>query len=111
MSSASGRYSSTRRLTPRKRSARLSLRLGLIPSLVMLVGCFSAFSPGRAQDAARAEAGSEAMSALFPTPMWDADAIRRGATIADDLTFPKQAEAGPELSDLTMALLKPAGDG
>jgi dienelactone hydrolase len=87
--------------------ARFRLSLGSILAVAIVVGGLGAWRVSRAEDGA----APEAMSALFPEPMWRADAIRRGATIADDLTFPQQAEAGSELPSLKMTMLKPTGDG
>jgi hypothetical protein len=43
--------------------------------------------------------------------IWPADAAYRAATLAEDLTFPADAEAAAKLTSPRMALLKPAGEG
>jgi len=42
---------------------------------------------------------------------WPPEAVYRGATLADDLTFPDTAEMANDLTAPRMALLKPAGEG
>lgn len=43
--------------------------------------------------------------------IWPADAAYRAATLAEDLTFPADAEAAAKLTSPRMALLKPADEG
>jgi dienelactone hydrolase len=43
--------------------------------------------------------------------VWDAEAIYRGATIAQDLAFPDAAGTIDQLASARMALIKPAGSG
>src|SRR5436309_7364212 len=42
---------------------------------------------------------------------WPPEAVYRGASLADDLTFPDAAETANELTSPRMALLKPSGEG
>jgi hypothetical protein len=45
------------------------------------------------------------------TNAWPPEAVFRGATLAEDLTFPDAAEAPNDLTSPRMALLKPSGEG
>ncbi len=62
------------------------------------------FATGFAATATAEDPKSE--TALWPTMM-----IARGATIAPDLTFPKDAQTGTAGLERRMTLLKPEGDG
>jgi dienelactone hydrolase len=74
--------------------------LGIMAPLLFGLAVVSLTSDGLAQDGPGAEVA-----------IWPADAAYRAATLAEDLTFPTNAEAADKLTSPRMALLKPAGEG
>src|SRR6266481_6646112 len=70
--------------------------LAIVAPLLLGLAVVGIVSDAFAQDEPAAEAA-----------IWPADAAYRAATLAEDLTFPADAEAAAKLTSPRMALLKP----
>jgi dienelactone hydrolase len=83
----------------------LGLRdLATIPTLGIMAPLLFGLALGGLASDALAQDGTGAA-------IWPADAAYRAATLADDLTFPADAEPAAKLTSPRTALLKPAGEG
>lgn len=81
----------------------MTLRTAIVSALI---GAFAALLGTIAM------AGEVAQNPVKPdAPLWPAEAIHRGATIAPDLIFPQQAQTGSAGLERRMTLMKPEGDG